>query len=207
MPDTFTKFDPRAFLEAEEFRATDAKVAKAANLPDGLATLATLAGSRPPCDSAGSIAGARCSFPARLSAAPAGWGDAHEERAAIVEFDGVAPREWAEGFARLDPASPPADVPPRRWLRFINDCGKFLDARWAAEAAALGWGPLDLFGCDRNRPFARVDQQGLLWLLNGRRLVALTAETGIIETATGGRLTYRRARNQDGQVLAWALAP
>jgi hypothetical protein len=83
----------------------------------------------------------------------------------------------------------------------------FLDGGWAAKAAALGWGPLELFGCDRNRPFARVNRQGLLWLLNGRRLIALTAETGIIETATGGRLTYRRVPNQDGQVLAWALAP
>lgn len=90
MPDTFTKFDPLAFLEAEEFRATDAKVAKAANLPDTLATLATLAGSRLLCDSAATVAGGRYSLPARsLSATPAAWGDAQEVRAAIVEFDGV----------------------------------------------------------------------------------------------------------------------
>jgi hypothetical protein len=135
------------------------------------------------------------------------WTAAHEERAAIIEHDGDAPRAWADALASLNPNRAPADVPPTRWLRFINDCGQFLDDMWAAKAAALGWGPVELFGCDRNRPFSRVDQQGLLWLLNGRRLVALTAESGIIETPSGGRLTYRRVSNQDGQVLAWALAP
>jgi hypothetical protein len=205
MPDTFTKFDPLAFLEAEEYRATDAKVAKAANPPDRLATLATLAGSRPLCDSAATVAGGRYSLPARsLSATPAACGEAQKVRAAIVEFGGVAPREWAEGFARLDCARPPADVPPSRWRQFIDDADRFLDDGWPAQAAALGWKQLDLFGCDRHRPFARVDQQGLLWLLNGRRLVALTADTAIMETRDGGRVVYHRAPSGPGQVLVRA---
>jgi hypothetical protein len=133
------------------------------------------------------------------------WSDAHGERAAIVEFDGGVPRSWAEAFARLDRARPPVNVPQRRWLQFIDDCGTFLDEGWPARAAALGWGPLDLFGCDRQRPWARIDQQGLLWLLNGRRVVALTADTAIIETPGGGRLVYRRAPSGPGQVLAWDL--
>jgi hypothetical protein len=96
------------------------------------------------------------------------WTEADEERAAIVECDGGAPRAWAEGFARLDRARPPDDMPHWRWLRFIDDCGRFLDGGWAAQAAALGWGAADLFGCDRYKPFVRVDRMGLLWLLNGR---------------------------------------
>jgi hypothetical protein len=60
-------------------------------------------------------------------------------------------------MGRGDCASP-GDVPPRRWLRFIDDCGHFLDGGWAARAKELGWGPLDLFGCDRERPFARIDR-------------------------------------------------
>jgi hypothetical protein len=51
------------------------------------------------------------------------WTDAEEERAAIAEYDGGAPRAWAEALARLDPNKPPSDVPPQRWLRFIDDCG------------------------------------------------------------------------------------
>jgi hypothetical protein len=51
------------------------------------------------------------------------WGEAEDERAAIVEYDGDAPREWAEGFAGLDPDRPPGDMQPRRWLQFIKDIG------------------------------------------------------------------------------------
>jgi hypothetical protein len=128
-----------------------------------------------------------------------------EERSAIVEYDGEIPREWAEGFARLDPDRSPADVPPRRWLQFVDDVGRFLDSRLAQQAAALGWGPYDLFGCDRDRPFARIDQAGLLWLPNGNRLVALSVEAAAVETRAGERLTYRRKRSEVGCVLAWEL--
>jgi hypothetical protein len=124
------------------------------------------------------------------------------ERTAIVELE---PRERAEGFARLDRARPPDDVPQRRWLQFIDDCGTFLDGGWAAKAAALGWGPLDLFGCDRHRPWARIDQAGLLWFLDGRKLVMLGADRAAIETDGGGRVTFRRVPNAVGQVLAWEL--
>jgi hypothetical protein len=135
------------------------------------------------------------------------WTDAEEERAAIVEYEAGAPRAWAEAFARLDPSVPPAGVPPRCWLQFIHDCGRFLDSGWAGQAAALGWGPLDLFGCDRERPFAGVDHSGLLWLLNGRKLVALTANAAVIETLTGGHQTYRRSAAEVGRVvLAWELS-
>ena len=46
-------------------------------------------------------------------------------------------------------------MPAKRWLRFIDDVGRFLDSPFCAVAATLGWGPLDLFGCDRERAFAR----------------------------------------------------
>ena len=54
------------------------------------------------------------------------------------------PRAWAEGFARLDPDRPPGDVPPKRWQRFVDDVGRFLDSPFCAVAAAIGWGPYDL---------------------------------------------------------------
>jgi hypothetical protein len=132
------------------------------------------------------------------------WTDAQEERAAIIEHDAGAPRDWPELVARLDPAVPPGDVPPRRWVQFIDDCGRFLDAGWAERAAALGWHLLDLFGCDRERPLARIDHAGLLWLLDGRKLIALTATTATIEARTGSRQTYYRASVAPGRVvLPW----
>jgi hypothetical protein len=111
-----------------------------------------------------------------------------------------------EGLARLDPAGPPCNVPVRRWVQFIDDCGRFLDGGWAARAAALGWGPLDLFGCDRERPFVRVDHLGLLWVLNGGTLVVLHRDRAILETERGVRQCYRRRPVEVGRVvLAWEL--
>lgn len=141
-------------------------------------------------------------IPSAADCALAAWGAAKEERAAIVEHDGAIPRAWAEEFARLDPDRPPGDVPQRRWQRFVDDMGRFLDSPFCAVAVALGWGALDLFGCDRERPFARVDRAGLLWLLNGDRLVVFTDDMATIETRTGARQTYRRKPSQ-GRVLAW----
>jgi hypothetical protein len=131
--------------------------------------------------------------------------EAEEERAGIVEHDGKIPREWAEGFARLHPDRSPGDMPPKRWQRFVDDVGLFLDSPFCAVAAALGWSPYDLFGCDRDRPYARTDLAGLLWLLNGNRLVALSENTATIESRTGTRQTYRRKPSELGRVLAWEL--
>ena len=129
-----------------------------------------------------------------------------EERAAIVEYGAAVPRSWAEGFARLDPARPPADVPLRRWQQFIDDVGRFLDSGFAEKATAFGWEAFDIFGCDRDRPFARIDQQGLCWLIAGNRLVDLSENTAIIQTWTGQQQTWRRKPNAAGKVLAWELA-
>jgi hypothetical protein len=135
------------------------------------------------------------------------WRESEEERAAIVEFEGCLPRQWAEGSARLHPDRPPADVPPRRWQRFVDDVGLFLDGPFCMIAERLGWGSRDLFGCDRDRPFARFDQAGLLWLLDGHNLVELREEVAIVETRSGVRQAYRRKPSEPGQVLAWELVP
>jgi hypothetical protein len=133
--------------------------------------------------------------------------DGEEARAAIVEYDGCAPRAWAEGFARLDPNKPPADVPARCWLRFIDDCGRFIDGGWAERAASFGWGPLDVFGSDRERRFAGVDHSGLLWLLNGGNIVELRRDHATIEAASGVHQVYRRRPVEVGRVvLAWELS-
>lgn len=134
------------------------------------------------------------------------WDEAKQERAAIVEYDGCAPRVWAEALARLNPANPPGDISLNRWLQFINDCGLFLDNGWAARAVALGWGPLDLFGCNLEKPLARISQAGLLWLLEGKKLLALTADTAVIATESGSELTFYRRQLEISGVLAWELS-
>jgi hypothetical protein len=89
---------------------------------------------------------------------------------------------------------------------FIDDVGRFLDGGFAEKAMAVGWEAFEIFGCDRDRPFARIDQQGLCWLISGNRLVDLCENTAIIQTWTGTRQTWRRKPSEPGRVLAWELA-
>jgi hypothetical protein len=115
------------------------------------------------------------------------------------------PQDWADGLSRLRPDRPPGDVPVRRWHQLIDDINAFVGEGWAARAQALGWASSDLFAADRERPFARIDFAGLLWLLNGNRVVALCETTATIETNTGAKQTYRRRSQEPGRVLAWEL--
>jgi hypothetical protein len=144
-------------------------------------------------------------FESAASVMAALWSDENNERAAIAEYDGGAPRSWGEALARLDPARPPCHIPPMRWGRFIDDCRRFLDEGWAAHAMALAWEPLELFGCDRIMPLARLDRAGLLWLLDGRKLLALTRDTAAISALSGANLTFYRRQLETGGVLAWEL--
>jgi hypothetical protein len=50
-----------------------------------------------------------------------------EERAAIIEFDGGAPREWAERFARYLGQAKPAGVSELDWSWFLTVCGRMID--------------------------------------------------------------------------------
>ena len=105
--------------------------------------------------------------------------------------------------ARLRAAPPPAGVPPEAWSRLIHDAERFT-AGWAETASRLGWTWLDLVGCDRVKPWARVDRWGVLWLVAGNSIVAMTADAAVIELAGGIRQSYRRVKAAQGTVLPWS---
>jgi hypothetical protein len=132
-------------------------------------------------------------------------GEAEAERVALVQYAARAQHPWAPLLARLDPNHPPRDVPLRRWRQFLGDCARFLDEGWAAKAERLGWRAVDLFGCARERPFARIDRAGLLWLVNGEKLVALSADRAVIEIRVTGTLQtyYRKSAMPGSIVLPW----
>jgi hypothetical protein len=127
------------------------------------------------------------------------------ENARIVENEFALAKGWIEASAGLDFARPPGDVPHRRWMQLIDDIARFVDGGFARRAARLGWAALDLFGCDGEKPFARIDRQGLCWLIAGNRLIDLSESGAIIETWTGARLTWRPKPNEPGRVLPWEL--
>jgi hypothetical protein len=90
-------------------------------------------------------------------------------------------------------------VPAARWQAAVEDGRHFL-ARWADRAEALGWTPRDLFGLmpvpGHAEPsfsrLSRYDETGLIWLLQGRPVVALTEATAAIQSSTGALTIYRR---------------
>jgi hypothetical protein len=127
-------------------------------------------------------------------------------RTSQVVEDGLrAARHWIETLTDIALARPPADVPLTRWAQLIDDIGRLIDSKFAQKAAALGWTVLDLFGCDREKPFARIDRQGLCWLIAGNRIVEFSETGAIIETWTGARQTWRRKQSESGRVLPWEL--
>jgi len=78
-----------------------------------------------------------------------------------------------------------------RWQQAVADGRRFLST-WGEHAAALGWSDQDLLALHPVAPGARYDTMGLVWLLRGRPVVALTASTAAIRTPCGSALAYRR---------------
>jgi hypothetical protein len=92
----------------------------------------------------------------------------------------------------------PAAVETERWRQAIADAAAFL-ATWGTQAQAFSWTARELFGLHTppERPLAsyrrlaRYDETGLIWLLRGRAVIALTETTAAIQGATA-LLTYRK---------------
>jgi hypothetical protein len=118
-------------------------------------------------------------------------------KATIVEIPAKGLR-FRRTYAHLQLRSP-ACVPEDRWRQCIEDGRTFLH-QWGEQAQALGWDSRDLFGLhtppERPHPsyrrLSRYGATGLIWLLQGRDVIALTAEGAVIRTATGAILTYYR---------------
>lgn len=114
------------------------------------------------------------------------------ERAAIIQEAAKVPRDWADGFAKLEAMGPPRGVDHAAWLAVLNAAGRFLD-QWGAKAAALGWTAGELFGLDPNAPLNRRDDRGAAFFLANAEVLAITAEA--ITLKVGGSLQSVRRRD------------
>ncbi len=103
----------------------------------------------------------------------------------------------------------PAHVPEDRWQQAVADATAFI-SEWGAQAQAFGWTADELFGLhpvpeqpaanyDR---LARVDHLGLIWLLHGRPVIALTATEAVIRCASGAKLVCRRQNKSAGAAIS-----
>jgi len=117
-------------------------------------------------------------------------------RVEIVELPQA--RRYRRTFAHLQ-LKPPALVDVARWRQCVEDGSKFL-AVWGEQAEALGWSSADLFGLhtppEQPHPsysrLSRYDATGLIWLLQGRPVVALTEATASIRNPTGSITVFRK---------------
>ena len=114
--------------------------------------------------------------------------------------------KWSADIAQLKRMPAPDAILCPYWRQVGIDANRFL-ATWGATAAALGWTTLDLFGVHRLRPLARLDAAGLVMLLNGAEVVALTPESATIRIHSGAlQRCFRRSFAGPGQVALWNLA-
>jgi hypothetical protein len=194
----FKKFDAYAFLKREQRRLVGARATDETETPQALAPLATLAA--PSVETEIRSIG--------FHPVIHGWskrGENQIETAIPAKIAKVAkvrpavsgPHPYRLIFDALERRCPDF-VPNDRWKRAIEDAQSFLAIR-GTQADALGWTARDLFGLaeipERPEPtyqrLSRYDQTGLVWLLQGRRVVALTKDTALIQTANG-TVSYRR---------------
>ena len=120
----------------------------------------------------------------------------------------LVPREWIEGVARLEQHRPPPDVPRHRWRQFVEDCHAFVASeKLANRAAQLGWHAMALFGCQRNHPLMYLGKAGLLWHVDGGRIIELHRDWAVIDRPVNRsqRVFYRRDVDEAKAALPWTL--
>jgi hypothetical protein len=106
----------------------------------------------------------------------------------ISEVSEISPEVFYAALERQCPKH----VDLVRWQQAVEDGRRFL-AEWGKSAAALGWTGEELFGLHTppsnphssyNR-MARYDFTGLVWLLAGNPVVAMTEATAAIQHKSG----------------------
>jgi hypothetical protein len=101
------------------------------------------------------------------------------------------PAGWAFGTLLTHTMPVPHNWPPSCWPVLLKDAAGFC-SRWGAQAHRLGWKDWELFGCCRRAPWRRIQGMGLVPLLRGNEIAALTETEAAIRTARNARLTHYR---------------
>ena len=126
-------------------------------------------------------------------------------RAALISVPDGVPEAWAQGVCDLLVMPPHPAWTDEDWQTIREDALQFLQ-QWAAQAHRLGWEALDLFGVHPTNPIVRFDCMGLVPLLRGRAVSALTKDSAAIKTASGRSLTFRRRASPPVErCLVWEL--
>ena len=98
---------------------------------------------------------------------------------------------------------PPAYIPVERWQQAVEDGRSFLH-KWGEQAELLDWDSRDLFALDTPPAdphpsysrLSRYDNTGLCWLLQGKEVIAITADIATIRNPSTGAITVYRHFNK-----------
>jgi hypothetical protein len=114
------------------------------------------------------------------------------------DTNGTGGQPYAAVLAALRKGCPEI-VDTADWLRALRDAERFLP-RWGTQARARGWTARDLFGLHpvpqnhspAYRRLSRYEHTGLIWLLHGCPVIALTEATAAIQNPSGAITIYRK---------------
>ncbi len=89
------------------------------------------------------------------------------------------------------------------WSAVVADAVALEERGWAAQALALGWADLDLFGAVTD-PAADSYADGLAVKLDGRRVLAVCEPFAVLANPGGGRTWFYR-RDEPGAGVLWGV--
>jgi len=111
------------------------------------------------------------------------------------------PDQLADGLHRLQSMPAPRGVNPAAWAEVVADAVRLVSEGWAAQALALGWAELDLFGAATD-PKGDPSADGLAVRMSGRRVLAMSANFATIADPDDGRTWHHRG-DVAGALLLW----
>ncbi len=113
------------------------------------------------------------------------------------------PASWIDGVARLRTMDIPDCFSVERWRYIVDDADAFLK-QWGVAAANLGWSAHDLFGVHPAAPVVRFDAMGLIPLLHGNPVIALTETTATLRGSSGSIQRFSRTHKVRG-ICLWEI--
>ncbi len=125
------------------------------------------------------------------------------ERAALVSAGCDIPAAWADMYVAMKESSPAGCS---YWPELVADAERFLDQRngdWARKAVALGWSIAAVFGRDVLTPLDKRYQPGLVGMIRGGRIIAMTADSITVKfPSISAPQIYRRYINGAWDAMA-----
>src|SRR5665213_1163529 len=121
----------------------------------------------------------------------------------VPNVPGLLPPDLSDGLESLRAMAAPRITRPEVWPEIVSDALLLARDGWAETAMALGWSPLQLWGCSPDRGGNPADDGLAVWLA-GRRVLLIDGASCIVESGPKARAVFSR-RPAAGAVFLWQL--